>query len=114
MFSFLFFAPPFGVSIVFVFDVLDSFGLLICLCQPFVNEILGAGNSKLASVYIPKCTDLTIEERVELWTKCGLIAKAGEEAVKAKNLPLLEDLRQKATGQAATEIERMIGQLRRR
>lgn len=105
---------PFGVSIVFVFDVLDSFGLLICLCQPFVNEILGAGNSKLASVYIPKCTDLTVEERVELWTKCGLIAKAGEEAVKAKNLPLLEDLRQKATGQAATEIERMIGQLRRR
>lgn len=82
--------------------------------KPFVSEILSAGNSKLASVFIPKCIGLGVEERVELWTKCGLIVKAGEEALKAKNLPLLEDLRQKATGQASTEIERMIGQLRRR
>jgi len=48
---------------------------------------------------------------VELWTKCGLIAKAAEEAAKARNLRLLESLRDKATGQAATEVERLIQQV---
>ncbi|KAG9823679.1 vacuolar protein sorting-associated protein 16, partial [Aureobasidium melanogenum] len=79
--------------------------------EPFVNEILSAGNPKLASLFIPKCTSLTVEERVELWTKCGLIVRAAEEAAKARNLRLLESLREKATGQAATEVERLIQQV---
>jgi hypothetical protein len=41
-----------------------------------------------------------------------MIVKAGEEAQKTKDLSTLELLRMKATGPAATEIERMINQLR--
>lgn len=46
--------------------------------------------------------------------KCGMIVKAGEEAVKAKDLDSLEMLRDKASGQQTGEIERMISQLRPR
>ena len=79
-----------------------------------MNEILGAGNTKLAALFVPKCTGLTLEERIELWLKCGMVVKAGEEAVKAKNLPALEDLRSKVSGNQGVEIERMIAQLSRR
>lgn len=46
-----------------------------------------------------------------MWVKCGLIVKAGEEAVKGKDLVSLESLRGKATGGAVNEIERMIGEM---
>ncbi len=82
--------------------------------QPFYNETLGAGNTRLASTFIPKCTNLTVTERVEMWVKCGMIVKAGEEALKAKDLNTLQDLSSKATGQQAVEIERMITQLKPR
>jgi hypothetical protein len=82
--------------------------------QPFYNEILGAGNTKLASVFVPKCTHLPPTERIEMGKKCGMIVKAGEEAQKSKDLNALELLRTKASGPAATEIERMINQLRPR
>lgn len=82
--------------------------------QPFYNEVLGAGNTKLASVFVPKCTTLKPAERIEMWMKCGMIVKAGEEAQKAKDLSTLEVLRTKASGPASTEIERMINQLRPR
>jgi vacuolar protein sorting-associated protein 16 len=82
--------------------------------QPFYNETLGAGNTRLASTFIPKCTNLTVPERVEMWVKCGMLVKAGEEALKAKDLALLQDLSSKATGQQAVEIERMITQLKPR
>lgn len=49
-----------------------------------------------------------------MWVKCGMIVKAGEEAQKTKDLNTLELLRNKASGPAATEIERMINQLRQR
>jgi hypothetical protein len=49
-----------------------------------------------------------------MWMKCGMIVKAGEEAQKSKDLNTLELLRTKASGPAATEIERMINQLRPR
>lgn len=81
--------------------------------QPFFNESLGAGNPKVASLYIPKCTTLTVAERVEMWVKCGMISKAGEEALKAKDRNLLEDLRTKATGNSALDIDRMITQLQK-
>ncbi|KAL1304186.1 hypothetical protein AAFC00_000609 [Neodothiora populina] len=82
--------------------------------EPFVNEILSAGNSKLASAFVPKCTGRSVEDRIELYTKCGLIVKAAEEALKAKNLDALEQLRDKASGQSVVEIDRMIKQLSRR
>ena len=82
--------------------------------QPFYNEILGAGNTKLASGFVPKCSHLPPAERIEMWVKCGMIVKAGEEAQKTKDLNTLELLRTKASGPAATEIERMINQQRQR
>ncbi|KAJ5713072.1 uncharacterized protein N7483_010253 [Penicillium malachiteum] len=82
--------------------------------EPFYNEVLGAGNTKLASVFIPKCTTSDVSERVEMWVKCGMIVKAGEEAQKAKDINALEILRTKASGPAIAEIERMINQLRPR
>jgi len=57
---------------------------------------------------------LSLEDRIELWTKCGLVVKAAEEALKAKNIDVLEQLRDKASGQAVMDIERMIKQLTRR
>ncbi|KAJ5918963.1 Vps16 N-terminal [Penicillium verhagenii] len=82
--------------------------------EPFYNEILGAGNTKLASLFVPKCTNLPVPDRIEMWIKCGMIVKAGEEAHKAKDVNTLELLRTKASGPAITEIERMINQLRPR
>ncbi|KAJ5587527.1 uncharacterized protein N7459_003292 [Penicillium hispanicum] len=82
--------------------------------EPFYNEVLGAGNTKLASAFVPKCTHLPVADRIEMWVKCGMIVKAGEEAQKAKDVNTLELLRNKASGPAITEIERMINQLRPR
>lgn len=69
---------------------------------------------RLASTFVSKCTNLKPDERIEMWVKCGLINKAGEEALKAKDVQTLEQLRDKATGTQLTEIERMITQLRPR
>jgi len=79
--------------------------------EPFFNEVLAAGNTRVASVFIPKCTTLTVAQRVDMWVKCGLFVKAGEEAFKAKDRALLEELRGKAGGSAAVEIERLVGML---
>lgn len=49
-----------------------------------------------------------------MWVKCGMITKAGEEAVKAKDVNALELLREKANGQQLLEIERMLTQVRPR
>ncbi|KAL9113155.1 MAG: hypothetical protein Q9227_002767 [Pyrenula ochraceoflavens] len=80
--------------------------------EPFFNEILQAGNTKLAASFIPKCTNLPVPDRIEMWVKCGMVVKAGEEALKAKNLKALEDLRTRASANGAVEIERMINQLK--
>jgi hypothetical protein len=82
--------------------------------EPFFNEVLGAGNTRVASLFIPKCTQLTPAERVDMWVKCGLLVRAGEEAVKAKDRALLEGLRDKATGSAVVEIERLLSGMGRR
>lgn len=83
--------------------------------EPYYNEILGAGNPKLAGgVFVVKCTGLTSRERSEMWVKCGMIARAGEELVKAKDLEGLEDLRARATGTGVAEIDRMMSQLKPR
>jgi hypothetical protein len=75
---------------------------------------LGAGNTKIASTFVPKCTNLTVAERIDMWMKCGMIVKAGEEALRAKDFNTLEVLRTKASGAALGEIDRMINQLRPR
>lgn len=41
-----------------------------------------------------------------------MIVKAGEEALKAKDINALESLRDKANGQQLVEIERMLTQAR--
>lgn len=79
--------------------------------EPFFNEVLAAGNTRVASVFIPKCTSLSVAERVEMWVKCGLLVKAGEEAVKGKDRALLEEVRNKASGSAAIELERLLGMM---
>jgi hypothetical protein len=82
--------------------------------EPFFNSLLSAGNPKLASLFIPKCTNLTYKERIEMWVKCGMVKQAAEEAVKNKDLPALTELKGKATrpGEGA-EIERMMVGLKR-
>lgn len=80
--------------------------------QPFYNEILGAGNTKLASIFVPKCTNLPVADRIEMWVKCGMVVKAAEEAFRAKDVSTLEVLRTRASGPAVSEIDRMINQLR--
>lgn len=82
--------------------------------EPFFNEVLGAGNTKVAALFVPKCTSLTPKERSDMLVKCGLIAKAGEELVKAKDLEGLEALRGKASGVVIADIDRMIAGLRPR
>lgn len=47
-----------------------------------------------------------------MWVKCGMVTKAGEEAVKAKDVNALELLRDKANVQQLVEIERMLTQVR--
>jgi len=81
------------------------------LPQPYFNEILGAGNTKLAAMFIPKCTNLNVAERIEMWLKCGMMKQAGEEALKAKDRSALEDLRERADGNVQRDIEIMIAQL---
>jgi len=65
-------------------------------------------------MFVPKCTNLPVAERIEMWMKCGMIVKAGEEAMKAKDVNTLEILRTKASGPAVNEIDRMINHLRPR
>jgi hypothetical protein len=77
--------------------------------EPFFNALLAAGNPRLASVFIPKCTNATSTEKVEMWVKCGMIKQAAEEAAKSKDLKKLEELRGMSTRPGeATEIERLI------
>lgn len=71
------------------------------------------GAPKVAALFIPKCTSLTMQERMEMWIKCGMVSKAGEEALKAKDRGQLEELRAQATGNSALDIDRMISQLQK-
>ncbi|XDG00530.1 hypothetical protein ABKA04_000145 [Annulohypoxylon sp. FPYF3050] len=53
--------------------------------EPFFNQILQAGNARLAAVFIPKCTNLEPGAAITMYEKCGLRVKAAEEAVKMKD-----------------------------
>jgi hypothetical protein len=56
---------------------------------------------------------LTSAERIEMWVKCGMVHKAGEEALKVKDRAALEELRTQANPQQQLDIDRMIAQLTR-
>ena len=81
--------------------------------EPYFNTLLGAGNTKLAGAFIPKCTTLTAQQRSEMWVKCGMIAEGGRELAKAKDVNALEILRSQTSDRnAQIELERLLGQLR--
>ncbi|MCJ1394801.1 hypothetical protein MMC18_007681 [Xylographa bjoerkii] len=81
--------------------------------EPYFNAVLGAGNTKLAGVFVGKCTGLTAQERSEMWVKCGMVGKAGEELVKVKDVEGLERLKEKAAERGVVlELERLIKTLR--
>lgn len=82
--------------------------------EAFFNEILAAGNQKLAGNFVAKCTGLTAQERSEMYVKCGMVVKAGEELLKARDAEGLENLKGKARAGEVGEVERMIVQLRPR
>ncbi|KAI1406621.1 vacuolar protein sorting-associated protein 16 [Hypoxylon fuscum] len=54
--------------------------------EPFFNQILQAGNARLAAVFIPKCTNLEPGAAITMYEKCGMRVKAAEEAVKARDV----------------------------
>lgn len=78
---------------------------------PFFNEALAAGSTRVAAIFVPKCTDVSPKVRVEMWVKCNQIVKAAEEASKARDLETLTSLRDKATGRDLGEVERLIARL---
>ncbi|KAI1004429.1 putative vacuolar protein sorting-associated protein 16 [Podosphaera aphanis] len=77
---------------------------------PFFSLILAAGNTKLASLFIPKAAPTVLPgEIIAMYEKCGLRLKAAEEAVKIKDLEALQRLKL-AAGPATVEgkeIERL-------
>ena len=81
--------------------------------EPYFNEVLGAGNTRLAGTFVGKCTGLTAQQRSEMFVKCGLVSEAGRELAKAKDVNALEVLKGQTSDRAVQiELERMIGQLR--
>ena len=83
--------------------------------EPYFNEILGAGNSKLAAVFVAKCTGQTPQQRSEMYVKCGLHVDAAKELAKAKDVQGLEKLKEGTGDRAALmEIERLLGQFKGR
>jgi len=76
--------------------------------EPFFNEILGAGNTRIAALFVVKCVTLPYKDRIEMFVKCGLIGKAAEEASRARDKEALVELRAKASGKDAQEVERAI------
>ena len=82
--------------------------------EPFFNEVLAAGNVRLAGVFVPKCTAVGHKDRIEMWIKCGLAGKAAEEAGKAKDLEALLELRTRVTDRDAGEVERWINVLQKK
>lgn len=78
--------------------------------EPFYNACLEAGQLRLAGVFVGKCTGVGSRERAEMWEKCGMVAKAAEEAGKARDVEWLRGLRERVgDGREALEVERWIG-----
>ncbi|KAI1082357.1 vacuolar protein sorting-associated protein 16 [Whalleya microplaca] len=81
--------------------------------EPFFNQILQAGNARLAAVFIPKCTNLEPGATITMYEKCGMRVKAAEEAVKARDVDSWNRLLE-AAGKGTVdgrEIERLGAQI---
>jgi len=78
-------------------------------CQPFFNQVIQAGNAKLAATFIPKCTGLEPSQIIAMYEKCGMRVKAAEEAVKVKDMDAWRTLLEAAGRNTAEgkEIERL-------
>lgn len=77
--------------------------------QPFYKLILQAGNPRLASQFVSKCSELEKGEAIGMYEACGMRVKAAEEAVRIKDAEAwqrLLDLAGKGT-QEGREIERL-------
>lgn len=78
--------------------------------EPFVREILAAGNARLAATLVERIVDKEggYERRAEWWVKCGALVKAAEEAAKFKDQELLESVKRRAPEHERVEIDRML------
>jgi len=54
--------------------------------EPYYNLTIGAGNPRLAALFIPKCTGLEPAQSITMYEKCGMPVKAAEEAVRLRNV----------------------------
>ncbi|KAI8966780.1 vacuolar protein sorting-associated protein 16 [Daldinia sp. FL1419] len=81
--------------------------------EPFFNQILQAGNARLAASFIPKCTNLEPGAAITMYEKCGMRVKAAEEAVKTKDADAWVRLLEAAgkNTQEGKEIERLGAQV---
>ncbi|KAI1331314.1 vacuolar protein sorting-associated protein [Xylariaceae sp. FL0255] len=81
--------------------------------EPFYNQVLQAGNTRLAAIFIPKCTNLEPGAAITMYEKCGLRVKAAEEAIKAKDAESWMRLLEAAgkTTAEGREIERLGAQV---
>ena len=77
--------------------------------KPFYNQILQAGNPRLAATFVPKCTGLEAGQAISMYEKCGMLVKAAEEAVKARDAQAWTRLLEAAGRgtQEGREIERL-------
>ncbi|KAL4725534.1 Vacuolar protein sorting-associated protein 16 [Fusarium chlamydosporum] len=77
--------------------------------EPFFNLTLQAGNPRVASVFVPKCTGLEPGETITMYEKCGMRVKAAQEAVRLKDSASWERLLEEAgkSTQEGREIERL-------
>ncbi|KAJ9136679.1 Vacuolar protein sorting-associated protein, partial [Pleurostoma richardsiae] len=53
--------------------------------EPFYNLVLQAGNPRLASTFVAKCTNLEHGATVTMYEKCGMRVRAAEEAVRLRD-----------------------------
>lgn len=81
--------------------------------EPFFNECLAARNLKVASGFVSRCTNLTAADRMDMYVRCNMVVKAGEEAVRVKDVNALQVLRGRSKVQSEQlELDKMIMQLR--
>ncbi|KXJ94396.1 vacuolar protein sorting-associated protein [Microdochium bolleyi] len=81
--------------------------------EPYYNLTLGAGNPRLAALFVPKCVGLEPGQSITMYEKCGLRVKAAEEAVRLRNADEWARLLD-AAGKGTTEgreIERLGAQV---
>jgi hypothetical protein len=82
--------------------------------EPFYDECLKAGSNRNAALYVSLCANLTYKQRIHMYVEVDDIRRAAEEAFKAKDVDILEGLRETSTSAIQAEIDDHIATLRRR